>query len=571
MADILVIDDEEGLRFTFQAFLKADGHLARGAESYAEALAELDLRTPDLIFADVVLREYSGIDILREVRKRKLTCPVVMITGSPKLSSASEAVRLGAFDYLTKPVRKDELLRITRLALERKFLSDERERLHLERETYRLKLEAIVRSVPEAIVTVDPDMRVLHVNPQLGEMCGLDVGNVVGREFEENVRHCPCREVLHQILRTGDTIKEYRVECENHADINRTLILNGSPLLGQQGESIGAVLVIRDITAMTDLERELRERRRYRNIIGNCRAMRKVFELIASLSDTDTTALITGESGTGKELAAEALHYGGSRSQGPLVKVNCSALSENLLESELFGHVRGAFTGAVKDKVGRIQKATGGTIFLDEIGDISPTVQLKLLRFLEEREFERVGDSTTVKADVRVIAATNRSLRERVTSGAFREDLFYRLKVVEIHIPPLRERGEDILLLARHFMTHFCGVFRKNITGMTPTLVEALLSYNWPGNVRELRHAIEHAFVLCRGGTLDLAHLPEDVRLCPRTGGGSVGMEDDEKARLLEALGRTGWNMSKAARVLGISRQTMYRKITQYGLVRPSS
>jgi len=251
--------------------------------------------------------------------------------------------------------------------------------------------------------------------------------------------------------------------------------------------------------------------------------------------------------------------------------INCSALAENLLESELFGHVRGAFTGAVKDKAGRFQVANGGTIFLDEIGDISPIIQLKLLRVLQEREFERVGDSAPVKVDVRLIAATNRDLKDKVTLGTFRQDLYYRLKVVEVTLPPLRERREDIPLLVDHFCNPFNKRFKKNIEGISNEVLSIFMSYQWPGNVRELEHALEHAFVLCHGRTITVDHLPLELKEYSGSKSHARGEKSaDESQEILQALNKTGWNKARAARMLGISRTTIYQKINEYKLTKPT-
>jgi transcriptional regulator with PAS, ATPase and Fis domain len=280
-----------------------------------------------------------------------------------------------------------------------------------------------------------------------------------------------------------------------------------------------------------------------------------------------TTVLVTGESGTGKELVAEALHLSGDRSHKALVKVNCSALPESLLESELFGHVKGAFTGAIRDNIGRFHRADGGTIFFDEIGDISPKVQLKLLRVLEEREFERVGSSAPNKVDVRLIAATNRNLLEKVGNGELREDLYYRLKVIEIKLPPLRDRREDIPLLVEHFRNGFNAKFKKNIEGISADVLKAFLKCPWRGNVRELEHIMEHAFVLCNRNVITFDNLPSDFVTAPETVRHSAleSVEADSQG-ILEALEKTAWNKAKAARLLGIDRVTLYRKIKRYNL-----
>jgi len=297
--------------------------------------------------------------------------------------------------------------------------------------------------------------------------------------------------------------------------------------------------------------------------------MQKLYALVENLSETDSTALITGETGTGKELVAHAIHYNSTRKEKPFVKVNCSALAENLLESELFGHVKGAFTGAVQNKTGRFQMANQGTIFLDEFGDISPLIQLKLLRVLQEKEFEQVGDSTPIKIDVRIIAATNCNLKEKIKLGEFRQDLYYRIKVVDIPIPSLRERREDIPLLSDHFLEIFNKRFKKQIEGFSNEVINAFMNYSWPGNIRELEHAIEHGFVLCQGDTMLFDHLPVEIKEYLRIEK-PIGFEKvlPDKEELIHALNKTDWNKSKAARMLGIGRRTIYRKIEEYKILK---
>jgi DNA-binding NtrC family response regulator len=297
--------------------------------------------------------------------------------------------------------------------------------------------------------------------------------------------------------------------------------------------------------------------------------MQDIFALIRDLSETDSTALIIGESGTGKELVAAALHYGSPRAKGPFIRVNCAALSENILESELFGHVKGAFTGAVKDRIGRFEAANGGTILLDEIGDVSPRLQLRLLRVLQERTFERVGDSTAIKTDVRVIASTNQDLEQRIRGGEFRQDLYYRLNVVRINIPALRERRDDIPLLVDHFRRQFNRKLKREIAGVSPDAMAVIMQHRWPGNVRELENCIERAFIVCHELQLQVRHLPPEVREPSEnflnmtvTGG------DDERGRIEKVLDQTDWNIAKSARLLGIARNTLYQKMKAWGITR---
>jgi len=444
--------------------------------------------------------------------------------------------------------------------------------LQAEKETYRRNLEAIFRSVNDAIVTVDHDTRVIAVNDATRDLCAMAPKEMVGKKFLEVAGDCSrsCFGALQEILRTGKPIKEYRLECRRQQRPHQVVVVSSSPLRDRDNKHIGAVLVIRDVTRVLEMEEELRERYNLHNIVGKSHKMQELFRLIDELINTDTTVLITGETGTGKELVAKALHYGGARAHKPMVTVNCSALTESLLESELFGHVKGAFTGAQKDRVGRFQAAHGGTIFLDEVGDISPKLQMNLLRVLQEKTFERVGDATTIHVDVRLIAATNRNLKELVSLGRFREDLYYRLKVLEIALPPLRERREDIPLLTQHFLTLFNKSYKKNIEEISQEALKKFMLYPWPGNVRELKHAIEHAFVLCNNATITLEHLPPEIleyqSMEPEAGTPPPKISALRTEEILQALNRTGWNKAKAARVLGISRPTLYQLISLHNL-----
>ncbi len=315
------------------------------------------------------------------------------------------------------------------------------------------------------------------------------------------------------------------------------------------------------------LRARIDERLDRKNIIGHSPEMNEIFELVNQVASTRSSVLIEGESGTGKELVAQALHQRSQRRNKPFIKVHCAALAEGLLESELFGHERGAFTGAVARKDGRFHIADGGTLFLDEIGEISPALQVKLLRFLQEHEFERVGGNETIKVDVRVIAATNRNLKEEVDLGNFREDLFYRLNVIGIVVPPLRDRRDDILPLADHFLSLSSQENSKNITGMSQDCANTLRTYNWPGNVRELENAVERAVVMCRGAQLQAGDLPSsivppDVSGAPPIPGSTI--EDIERYAILQTLEATSGSTSKAAKILGISVRKIQYKLHHY-------
>jgi PAS domain S-box-containing protein len=442
----------------------------------------------------------------------------------------------------------------------------ERQKAEKELAEHRAQLEAIFRSVKDAIITLDPEQKVILASQEIKNCCGIAVQEVIGTVFPQSLTQCSksCCEVIKQTLEKKETIKEYRIECGCLQRKQQLVSLTSSPLVDQDGRFTGALLVIRDITLLRDLERELRERHLFQNMIGKNKRMQDIYCLLEDLANLETTVLITGESGTGKELVARALHYSGQRAFNPFITVNCSALTESLLESELFGHVKGAFTGAIHDKQGRFETANLGTIFLDEIGDISPLIQLKLLRVLQEKVFERVGESNSQKVDVRIIASTNKDLKEKVRKGEFREDLYYRLKVVEVSLPPLRNRLEDLPLLVNHFCDMFNKRFQKEIDGLSNEVLNKFMTYRWPGNVRELEHVIEHAFVLCHGRVITLEHIPSEVR---DYGGSDKIMRQKNYVKnkisvqeILKTLSETGGNKAKAARLLGISRPTLYSK-----------
>jgi transcriptional regulator with GAF, ATPase, and Fis domain len=357
----------------------------------------------------------------------------------------------------------------------------------------------------------------------------------------------------------------------------RSLVVSTRVLRDGAGAELGVVAILRDVTELESLRGRLRGHPGFEGLVGRSRAMQAVYQLIEDLADSDATVLILGESGTGKERIAEAIHRHSRRRDGPFVKVNCSALSEGLLESELFGHVKGAFTGAVRDAVGRFEQAAGGSIFLDEIGDLTPHVQVKLLRVLQERQIERVGSGVTIRVDTRVIAATHRDLHRAMREGQFRQDLFYRLNVMPIEVPPLRSRREDIPLLVARFIERFAQQTGRPVRGIDDAALGRLMDHDWPGNVRELENAIEHAFVRCRGELLLAECLPslspgggplprsESVLagrvLSPASEAGSV-----DRAQVLKVLEECRWNRAGAAARLGMHRTTLWRRLREWGI-----
>ena len=583
---ILVIDDEESLRNTFQFFLQNQGYgPVDTASSFEEALQAISRQRYDLIISDIVLGGNTGIDILKKVREMGLSCPMVMITGYPTVETAAEAVRLGAFDYIPKPVDKEALLKTARIALRQYQLEQGKRRAEQEREKYRAFLETVFKSVTDAIITVDQNLDIEEVNPAarllLTELQPglLEQGSFIPFCSQED--YAPLKKELLRVIKTGQEASAQILECRNADQRKKVLSAAVAPMKDGAGGAEGAVIVIRDLT-LPESGASVR-RQQFHRFLGGSDAMQAVYTLIENVGRVDLTVLITGESGTGKELAAEALHQESHRRNRPLVKVDCTAIPESLLESELFGHRKGSFTGADRDRMGRILQADGGTLFLDEIGDISPMMQLRLLRFLQESTFYPVGQDTPMRVDVRVLAATNVDLKEKVRSGAFREDLYFRLRVIDVILPPLRERGNDVVLLVNHFLDKIASKVGKRFGGISDQAMQLLKAYPWPGNVRELEHVIERACVLCEGTTLAADQLPSEIRhlssqqasdhpsatlqtmAAPMA---TIQTEQDlsPSERILQAIRKSGGNKAKAARILRIDRTTLYRKIRELQL-----
>lgn len=445
---ILVADDDLGMRETLEAVLVEDGYEVNPASNGAETLQVLERNSFDIMLLDLKMPDCTGLELLSQVKRLAPDMAVIMMTAYGTVKIAVEAVKQGAFDFITKPF-------------------------------------------------------------ELGEM----------------------RLTIQKAL-----------EMQRLAHENRELRLM------------------------------LKEKFIFKNIVGASPKMQGVFEVIRKVVNYDVTILICGESGTGKELVAQAIHHNSSRRDKPFVKLNCAALPETLLESELFGYEKGAFTGAIASKPGRFELAEGGTLFLDEIGDTSLNMQAKLLRVLQEKEFERVGGKETLRVDVRIVAATNKDLKREVEAKRFREDLYYRLNVVPVHLPPLRERKEDIPALVHHFLKELNLLFQKDFSAVSPEAMACLLRYHWPGNVRELRNVLEKAVLLGEGKTISLEHLPEELRGLDadvsRVGRAAepASLDHLEKEHIYQVLREVRWNQSKAAELLGIHRNTLRKKIERFNL-----
>ncbi len=442
--------------------------------------------------------------------------------------------------------------------------------------------KTVVNTIHDGIMIVDNQGAIVSVNRAMEHITGYSLEEMLGHACD--LLECDtCTRALDRedgywcdLFRFGQ-MKTCKCIIRHKDGRAVHVIKSGSLLRDTTGEVIGAVGTVTDITELAEKEvqleafrRELRAKDGFHGIIGISAAMRQVFELIENAASSDAPVIIYGESGTGKELVSRAIHEIGDRNNGPFVRVNCASLTESLLESELFGHVKGAFTGAVRDRVGRFQKASGGDIFLDEIGDMPMATQLKLLRVLEEKVIERVGSSTPLPVEVRIISATNRDLPRLMHEGRFRKDFFYRINVIPIHLPPLRQRTEDIPLLAEAFFRIVRLKSGKDIEGIDNRAMELLTEYDWPGNARELRSAFEYAFVACHESLIRVHHLPHSIyqgkRPLPPAKRRTFNLKEVEKQELVEALQQTGGNQSRAAEMLGVSRVTVYNRMKRYGV-----
>jgi PAS domain S-box-containing protein len=436
--------------------------------------------------------------------------------------------------------------------------------------------EAILESISDGVFTVDMQWRITSFNRAAEEITGVPRHEAIGRHCADVFRSSMCGAAcaLQQTLRTGKPIigqSGYIID----ADGNRIPIsISTAVLRDTDARVIGGAETFRDLSEIETLRQELEGKFRVGDLTSRSPLMQRVFEVLPAVATSPSTVLILGETGTGKELVARTIHSLSPRKQGPFIAVNCGALPDTLLESELFGYKAGAFTGAHKDKPGRFALAKGGTILLDEIGEVSPALQVRLLRVLQERTYEPLGSTRSETADARVIAATNKDLAEQVRRELFREDLYYRVNVVRIELPPLRRRKEDIPLLLDQFVVRFNRLQQKSVSGVTAETLSLLMAHDWPGNIRELENVIEHAFILCGDGYIDIAHLPKELVAQRSAQGRNTGMRSAhdilDAQSIRAALKRNAFNRQAAARDLGIHKTTLYRKMKKLGISFPA-
>jgi PAS domain S-box-containing protein len=430
--------------------------------------------------------------------------------------------------------------------------------------------QTILDSIADGVFTVDLDFRITSFNHAAEEITGFPRDTAIGRACSDVFKTDVCSDacILKQALAEQKAIAHRPVHIIRTDNKRIPISVNATLLKNQSGDVIGGVETFRDLTSVQKLRKALRKQHSFNDIVSKNEKMNKIFSILPRIAESSSTVLIGGQSGTGKELVARAIHNHSPQKDGPFVTVNCGALPDTLCESELFGYKAGAFTDAKRDKLGRFALAQNGSIFLDEIGDISPAVQVRLLRVLENRVYEPLGSTKTIETNARIIAATHRNLGELVQEGTFREDLYFRINVIRLSLPTLAERKSDIPLLMDHFIERFNHIHGRKILGITQEVTAAMLMHTWPGNVRELENAIEHAFVLCRGNMIQMEHLPEDIipdngSIVVTTG---LTLKEVEKQAIEQALKRNSWKRVKTARELGINKNTLRQKIERYGI-----
>ena len=435
--------------------------------------------------------------------------------------------------------------------------------------------DVILDSIADGVFTVDREWRITSFNRAAEQITGISQEDAVGQRccdvFRASICETQC--ALKQTLSTGRPIVAKPIYIVDVEGRRIPISVSTAILKDREGNVIGGVETFRDLSTVDELRKQLHQKYTFADIIGRSPAILRLFDVLPQLAESNSTVLIEGPSGTGKELFARAIHNLSPRKDGKFLAVNCGALPDSLLESELFGYKAGAFTDARQDKPGRFALADGGTIFLDEIGDVSPAMQAKLLRVLQERVFEPLGSVESVHVDLRVIAATHRDLAALVRKGTFREDLYYRINIVRLELPPLSDRREDVPLLVEHFIAKFNRLQDRHISGVSEETSAILLEHDYPGNVRELENIIEHAFVLCRGEWIEPRHLPPALRqhaaLEPQPDRARLTLKDLEKMHIAEAIRRHGGNRTAAAKQLGINPSTLFRKIKALGIELP--
>jgi PAS domain S-box-containing protein len=435
------------------------------------------------------------------------------------------------------------------------------------------RFEAVIASISDGVFTVDTSWRISCFNRAAEQITGYRRSEVMGRFCFDVLRSDLCRDAcpVRYTVETGTPVTGLVVYITDKSDNKVPVSVSTAVFRNKRGELIGGVETFRDLRQIEDLKKQIKKSYSSEDIVSKSPRMRRVIEMLPTVAESQSTILLSGESGTGKELFARAIHNLSGRKDYPFVAVNCASFPETLIESELFGYERGAFTGAERSKPGRFARAEKGTLFLDEVGDLPPSTQAKLLRVLQEKTYEPLGGSRTLRTNARIVAAADRDLASMVAQGTFRRALYYRIRVIELSLPPLRERLEDVLPLVRHFIERLSNLHDKPIEGLTPEALHILMNHDYPGNVRELENIVEHGFVLSGGPLIGLEHLPEWLVKLREREAPAQTLEDCERRVIRSVLDSHGWNRLAAARALGVHKSTLFRKLHRLGIHPPKT
>ncbi|MEA3438364.1 MAG: sigma 54-interacting transcriptional regulator [Thermodesulfobacteriota bacterium] len=433
------------------------------------------------------------------------------------------------------------------------------------------RFEAVIHSISDGVFTVDSEWRITCFNRAAEEITGVSRSEALGRRCYEVIKSNICKDacVIQYTIDTGRPVVNLMVYFTDKQGLQIPVSVSTALFRNTKGELIGGVETFRDLRRLEEYRKQIEKSYSFEDIISKSKKIRHILDILPTIAVNESSVLITGESGTGKELFARALHNLSERSRKPFIAINCGGFPETLIESELFGYEAGAFTGATKAKPGRFALAEGGTLFLDEIGDLPPLLQVKLLRVLQEKTYEPLGSIRSLKADVRIIAATHRNIEAMVSEETFRQDLYYRINVIKLEIPPLRERMEDVPLLIKHFIGRYPSILDKDISGISPGALNILMSYDYPGNVRELENIIEHGCVLCPGSLIRTKDLPDWLKPPSKEISAASSLEEVEKQFIISVLTKNNWNRLAAARELNIHKTTLFRKIKKLRIYPP--
>jgi PAS domain S-box-containing protein len=578
---ILLVEDDKIVSVIIKNNLENIGYKVKTVSTAETALETVKSdNTLDLILMDIELGSYIDGATTAEIILQHKDIPIIFLSSHKKQEIVKKVEKISSYGYVLKDSGNDVLNVSIKMALQ--LFSEKQISKSKEKEINKLLIEkdkqlsdslvyqTVFNSIGDGVFTVDENCVITSFNSSAEKIINVKQKDAIGKKCSDILsnelcnNNCPFLESFISDI----PVYNYPVSITLPNSNNKYLSITSTNIKDKNKKNVGRVQTIRDLSEIYKLKEELHLKYKFENIIGQNVNMQKIFNLIENISSLDVSVLIQGETGTGKELVARAIHYNGIRRNKPFICVDCSALSENLLESELFGHLKGSFTGAISNRIGRFELADKGTLFLDEIANMNMSIQKKLLRVLETKKFEKVGSSNSLKTSARIIAATNKNLSNELLNNTFREDLFYRLNTIIINLPPLRERKDDIPYLINYFVNLFKEKYNSSIKNISPETLTILYDYDYPGNIRQLKQAIEYAFIHCHDKYILPIHLPLEIfKNHKELNNHILDDENIEKQKILNLLKTTKWNKQETAKLLNISRTTLYKKLKKHNIL----